>query len=47
MVKEFTKTINKLKRDFGREISKLEMQNKKVRADMEKMIKKKESKVYN
>ena len=45
MVKEFTKTIRKLQREFQREINKLEMNNKKIQAEITRMIQKKEPKV--
>ncbi|EGR30948.1 snf7 family protein, putative [Ichthyophthirius multifiliis] len=42
MVKEFSKTINRLKRDFQRELMKLEFNQKKITNDIKAMIKKKE-----
>lgn len=45
MVKEFSRTVNRLRRDFGREIQKLEMNNKKITAEMKRMITKKEPRV--
>jgi charged multivesicular body protein 2A len=45
-VKEFSRTINKLKREFNREIMKMEMTAKKIKADLEKSIKNKEPRVY-
>ncbi len=47
LVKEFSKSINRLKRDFSREIMKMEMNQKKMRTDLEKSIKNKEPKVFN
>ena len=34
MVKEFSRSINKLRREFQREITKLEFNAKKIRADI-------------
>lgn len=45
MVKEFTKSLRKMQREFNREINKLEMVNKKANSDLTNMIKKKEPKV--
>jgi hypothetical protein len=45
MVKEFTKSLRKMQREFNREINKLEMVNKKANNDLSNMIKKKEPKV--
>ena len=45
MVKEFTKSINKLRREFQREVNKLEFNNKKIKMDLERMVKKKEPRV--
>ena len=45
MVKEFTKSLRKMQREFDREIHKLEMVNKKANTDLTNMIKKKEPKV--
>jgi charged multivesicular body protein 2A len=42
LVKEFSRNINKLKREFGREIMRMEMSGKKMKADLEKSIKAKE-----
>lgn len=42
LVKEFSRSINKLKREFNREIMRMEMAAKKMRADLEKSIKNKE-----
>ncbi|KAL4510103.1 hypothetical protein ABPG72_010296 [Tetrahymena utriculariae] len=42
MVKEFTRSINRLRRDFSREIMKLEANQRKIKQDMENLIKKKE-----
>ena len=47
MVKEFTKTIRKLQREFQREISKLEMNNKKIQTEITRMVQKKEPRVNN
>ena len=47
MVKEFSRTINRLRRDFGREINKLESNNKKITNDMKNMIKKGEPRVIS
>ncbi len=44
MTKEFSKQIRKLQREFGREKGKLEMNNKKIMSDLDRMAKKKESK---
>lgn len=46
MVKEFSKTIQRLKREFNREIMRMEMQSKKLKTDLEKSIKNKEPRVY-
>lgn len=45
MVKEFSRSINKLRREFSREIMKLEANQRKIKQDMENMIKKKEPRV--
>ena len=45
MVKEFTKTIRKLQREFQREINKLEMNNKKIQNEITRMVQKKEPRV--
>ena len=42
MTKEFSKTIRKQQREFQREINKLEMNNKKINSDIERMVKKKD-----
>lgn len=34
MAKEFSRSINKLRRDFGREITKLEFNTKKIKNEM-------------
>lgn len=47
MVKEFSKTIRKLQREFQREINKLEMNNKKIQAEIQRMVQKKEPRVIN
>ncbi|CAD8056881.1 unnamed protein product [Paramecium sonneborni] len=44
MVKEFSRTIRKLQRDFNKEIMRMEMQSKKLKTDLEKAIKAKEPK---
>eukprot|EP00825_Cyclidium_porcatum_P009611 TRINITY_DN1490_c0_g1_i5.p1 TRINITY_DN1490_c0_g1~~TRINITY_DN1490_c0_g1_i5.p1 ORF type:complete len:225 (+),score=61.06 TRINITY_DN1490_c0_g1_i5:257-931(+) len=44
LIKEHTRTINKLRREFQKEINQLEMNNQKIKKDMENMIKKKEPK---
>lgn len=46
MVKEFTKTIRKLQREFQREINKLEMNNKKIQNEITRMVQKKEPRVF-
>lgn len=46
MVKEFSRSINKLRREFTREITKLEFNTKKIKADMQNMLKKNEPRVY-
>lgn len=45
MVKEFTRTIKHLQRDFSREIMRMEMQSKKMKTELEKSIKNKEPRV--
>jgi charged multivesicular body protein 2A len=45
MVKEFTKTIRKLQREFQREINKLELNNKKIQNEITRMVQKKEPRV--
>ncbi len=42
MVKEFSKGIAKQRREFQREIYKLEANERKMKADLENMVKKKE-----
>jgi hypothetical protein len=42
MVKEFSKTIGRQRREFQREIFKLEANDRKMKADLERMVKKKE-----
>lgn len=42
MVKEFSKTINKQRREFQREIYKLEANERKMKADLDRMVKKNE-----
>lgn len=45
MVKEFGKSIRKMQREFQREINKLEMNNKKIQTELNRMIQKKEPRV--
>ena len=42
MVKEFSRTINRMKREFNREVMRMEMQSKKIKGDLEKSLKNKE-----
>jgi len=42
MVKAHSKTLRKMRSEFQREIKTLEMNQKKIRSEMEQMIKKKE-----
>ena len=45
LIKEFKKGIDKMIRDFKREIMKLEADSKKIKKDIEKMVKNKEPRV--
>ena len=42
MTKEFTRQIGRLRRDFQREIYKLQSNERKMKAELEKMVKKNE-----
>jgi len=44
LIKEFKKGIDRMIRDFKREIMRLEMDSKKIKKDIEKMVKNKEPK---
>lgn len=45
LIKEFKRGIDRMVRDFKREIMKLEADSKKIKKDIEKMVKNKEPKV--
>lgn len=45
LIKEFKRGIDKMIRDFKREIMKLESDSKKIKKDIEKMVKNKEPRV--
>jgi hypothetical protein len=45
LVKESSRAINKMRREFQREMGKVEMNNNKIRFDIKKMVDRKEPRV--